>query len=99
MLDRDDMRTCRYFQIEIERLERAKLEYAVKTGCLPDDAKMDINIASLKASVLPLPPLLAATSESSESSLRRHRAETRSHRSADTQYSDHRICFGHLIST
>ena len=39
----------------MERAERAKLEYLVKTGSLPDDAKMDLALSNFTAKVLTLP--------------------------------------------
>lgn len=34
------------YQVELERLERLKLENAVKTGSLPDDDKVDLTCKS-----------------------------------------------------
>ena len=43
-----------YFQCEFEHSERMRLEQAVKTGSLPDDAKMGVTSlgASLTSSIL-----------------------------------------------
>ena len=40
------------FQVEMERVERVKLEHLVKTGSLPDDAKMGLtnDLAALNSS-------------------------------------------------
>ncbi|KAK2166761.1 hypothetical protein NP493_1306g00020 [Ridgeia piscesae] len=46
--------------VELERAERAKLEYLVKTGSLPDDAKMDLALSNFTAKVL-TPPTLTST--------------------------------------
>ena len=37
------------WQVDMERGERLKLEHAVKTGSLPDDAKMDFSSVSALA--------------------------------------------------
>ena len=47
----------------MERVERGRLEYLVKTGSLPDDAKLDLALSNFTAKVLPLPSISASSTK------------------------------------
>ena len=53
----------------MERAERARLEYLVKTGSLPDDAKIDLALSNYTAKVL-IPPSIVANSTTGEKDAR-----------------------------